>query len=246
MLEKIKLYFAYFWRMLAFSMLSWMLAEALALPLVSLWVEEGENKFMLTSGPYFWFVALMCILIFYSFMFLWIRRQCRTPDKMPFCKGIKALQENQAPFNWATQYKKSIRETLEQEVWAYAIWCIFPTITCASSWCIGYRPQTLIRLELPNSGFITNGMSLFRAQHFFFDLFSPLGIFSVPLGLFVGVAFFVVIYSFIITLMKEKIYYGSKEKSRKVFVVTVSVAILLIVAIIGFLFVILSQIYRQY
>ena len=242
MLEKIKLYYSFFWRMFVFSLLSWIISSAMAHLTLSFFGEVRQDSLMLTSGPYFAISFIICVFWFYFFLFLW-KQRCPT-HKMPFCPKIRTLKENQIPFHWPTQYKESIYETLKKEIWAYAIWCIFPTITCASAWCIGYGPQMFT--AFPNSAFFTYGISLFKVQHFFFDLFYPLGIFSVPLGLLVGGALFVFAYSFIITLMKKNIYYGLKEKKSRSRLIKIIIFALLAVAIICVLAIILPVMYEQY
>ena len=99
---------------------------------------------------------------------------------------------------------------------------------------------------LPYAPLIIYGLSFFRVQHFFFDLFCPLGIFSVPLGLLVGGALFVLAYSLIITWVKENIYYGFKLKEQRSRRIKIIIFTMLAVAVIGILLVTLPLMQEQY
>ena len=137
----------------------------------------------------------------------------------------RADREQGQSFRFVRTFKETLAETCRGELWKYGVFCIWPTISCTYSLMIGYLPQEYAILEAPLfgqeglGGLVGLGIALFRAQHIFFDVFYPVGIFCVPLGLITGSVVFITLYAFGSTLVKQAAYERALGKRNYTFVI---------------------------
>lgn len=186
------------------SMLAFMVKGFVLIPFTDM--TTAVERYSLTTGWYVYYAAFSSIFLFYAFAVFWMFKMQRfDPNKVAYLERTREQREN-SEFSFKATYKATVQEVLHNDLLKYALFSAFPTVTCFYSWVQGVPPQVMAFSEHPFSSAAMFGYELFRVPHAFFDLFMPLGIVSVPVGLVCNLAAFVAAYALIVTLYRKSLW----------------------------------------
>ena len=202
----------FFWTLLRFvvlSMLAFMVKGFGLIPFTDMTVAE---RYAMTSGWYVYYAAFASIILFYAFAGLWMFKMQRFDRNKVIYLEQTREQRGNSEFAFKATYTETVREVLRNDLWKYALFSIVPTVTCFGSWLQGMPPQVMAFSEHTFHSAAMCGYELFRVPHAFFDLFMPLGIYSVPLGLVCNLAVFVFTYALIVTLYRRSLWKSAEGR----------------------------------
>ena len=219
-------------RLVLFSLLSLMAAEGILCWTRSSLLDGPLDYLFAYRGWYHTLEFVLCTLIFYLMVTLFRSRK----DTRDYLEKTRNNRAHGIPFAFGATLRESVKETFRSELWKYGVFCIWPTVTCAYAFFKGGIPQVIGAAEPDLFGlarlgsFVEVGYILFRVQHYLFEIFYPLGVACVPLGLIVGGALFVALSSLGTTMTKRRAYRRADGKSDMVVAVLWGLLLLLLLA----------------